>query len=146
MNKQLAVLNLPVAGSVSLVCRLGLKQSQRALSPIAGEVELENTSAMAMEIQVKSSPLQYLSLLVVDASGRVISESFYGDLFSPLVKPYSLRLEPGEKYTGPVHLLGNVPKEKQQPGVYTVQAVYQYKQLKAVSEPLRVELPSQCGR
>src|SRR5689334_17479272 len=125
MNEQVAVPNAPPIALAGLVCRLRQRQSQRAPSPLTGEVELENTSAMAMEIQVKSSPLQYLNLMVVDASGRVISESFYGDLFSPLVKPYSLRLEPGEKYTGPVHLLGNVPKEKQQPGVYIVQAIYQ---------------------
>jgi hypothetical protein len=42
----------------------------------------------------------------------------------------------------PVSHMGNVPAEKQQPGVYTVQAVYECGGLRAVSEPLRVLLPT----
>jgi hypothetical protein len=112
---------------------------------IAGEFELENVSPAVIEIPVKTSPLQHLNLVVRDARGTVVTEGFYGDLFSPLAEPYTLRLQPGEKYTGPVSLLGNVPKTKLQPGTYTVQAVYEYNGLKAVSEPLGVELPAACG-
>jgi hypothetical protein len=104
---------------------------------------LENTSPEVLEIEVRSSPLQYLDLLVRDAGGPVISDSFYGDLFLPLAEPYTLRLPPGEKYIGPVSLLGNVPEDKRLPGKYSVQAVYEYRGLRALSEPLSVELPGQ---
>jgi hypothetical protein len=124
-----------------LVCRLRKKTTGRAAHiPTAGEVELENVSAAPVVIEVYTSALQYLDLVVTDAEGCVVSVSFYGDLFSPLDKPYTLRLEPGQKYTSPVGLLGNVPEAKQRPGEYTVQAVYEYNGIRAASEPLRLEL------
>src|SRR5262249_12011238 len=125
-----------------LVCRLRARQYRRGLSPTAGEFELENVSPDAVEIEVRSSPLQYLNLIVTEAGGAVVSGHWYGDLFSPLAEPYTLRLGPGESYVGPVSLLGNVPSDKRLPGEYVVQAVYEYEGLRAVSEPMRVELPS----
>src|SRR6266508_6134680 len=111
-----------------LTCRLRKKTTGRvAQSPAAGEVELENTSGGVVEIESQFSPLQYLNLIVKDSSGRVMSEGYYGDIFSPMAEPYTWRLQPGEKYTGPVHLLGTVPDAKCVPGTYTVQAVYEYK-------------------
>lgn len=41
-----------------------------------------------------------------------------------------------------VSLLGTVPEQKRRPGMYTVRAIYQYKTLNAVSEPLIVEAPA----
>lgn len=79
---------------------------------------------------------------MTDQLGKVVSDSFDGDLFSPLAAPYLFRLQPGEKFTAPVSLLGNVPEEKQQPGEYTVQAVYDYRGLRAISEPFRMQLPA----
>jgi hypothetical protein len=134
-----ATLTPPHAG---LACRLRPRHPLRGLSAIAGEVELENTSSSVLEIEMRTSPLQYLNLVVTDAAGKVVSDSVYGDLFSPLAEPYTLRLQPGEKFTAPVSLMGNVPEEKQQPGTYTVQAVYEYGGLRTVSEPLRVQLPA----
>lgn len=128
-----------------LACRLRQRSLQRGPSPTAGEVELENTSPHVLEIEVRTSPLQYLNLIVTDATGRVVSDFFYGDLFSPLGEPYTLRLQPGEKFTGPVSLLGNVPEEKWLPGSYVVVAVYEYNGLKAVSEPLSLHLPAREG-
>jgi len=125
-----------------LACRLRARQCRRGPSAIAGEVELENTSSSVLEIEVRTSPLQYLNLVVTDAAGKVVSDSVYGDLFSPLAEPYTLRLQPGEKFTAPVSLLGNVPEEKRQTGEYTVQAIYEYSGVRAVSEPLRVQLPA----
>src|SRR5713101_5850008 len=98
----------PPTVHAGLACRLRRRQLRREPSPIAGEVELENTSTDTLEIEVRTSPLQYLNLIVTDAAGNVISDSFYGDLFSPLAEPYTLRLRPGEKMAGPVSLLGNV--------------------------------------
>src|SRR4051794_22333639 len=107
-----------------LASHLRPRPLRRGPAPAAGEVELENTSVDVIEIEVYTSPLQYLNLIVTDAGGRLVSETFYGDLFSPLAEPYVLRLRPGETYTGPVSLLGNVPEEKWLPGPYSVQAVY----------------------
>jgi len=104
-------------------------------------VELENTSSTVLEIEVQASPLQYLNLIVTDAAGSVVSDSFYGDLFSPLAEPYTLRLQPGEQFTGPVSLLGNVREERRQPGEYTVCAVYECNGQRAVSDPLKVRIP-----
>jgi hypothetical protein len=125
----------------ALTCRLRQKtQGRAAQSPTAGEVELENTSADVLEIELQMSPFQHLNLVVTDAAGRVVSEGHYGDRFSPLEEPYVFRLQPGEKYTGSVSLLGTVPEQKRLPGTYTVRAVYEYKRLIAVSEPFHVQL------
>jgi hypothetical protein len=106
---------------------------------------LENVSEDAVEIEVFMHPLQYLDLIVIDSAGARVPSHPYGDLFSPREKSYFLRLGPGERYTHPVSLLGNVPQEKRLPGTYTVRAVYEYHGLKAVSEPLEVRLPAGGG-
>jgi hypothetical protein len=126
----------------ALACRLRKRQphnGRRRVSSTAGEVELENKADAPIEIELQMSPFQYLNLIVRDASGSVVSEGFYGNLFSPVEVPYTLRLQPGETYVGPVSLLGNVPLEKQRAGRYTVQAIYTYKDLRAVSEPLEFQ-------
>jgi hypothetical protein len=143
MSESIVPAAIPSPAHARLACRLRPRQLRRGPSAIAGEVELENTSSTALEIEVRTSPLQYLNLVVTDAAGNVVSDSFYGDLFSPPAEPYTLRLPPGEKFTAPVSLLGNVPEGKWQPGEYTVQAVFEYNGLRAVSEPLRVQLPAQ---
>jgi hypothetical protein len=135
----------PMAETVAiqpvLACRIRKKTHGRmAHSPLAGEVELENISGTRLEISVKMTLFQYLDLIVRDESGKVISEGYYGDIFSPLEKVYTIRLQPGEKYIGPVSLLGNVAPEKQRPGNYTVQAVFEYNGLRALSEPFPVSL------
>ena len=124
----------------SLVCRLRHRIGKRGPSPTAGEVEIENVSGEVVEIEVPMHPLQYLDLVITDGAGQCIPAPPYGDIFSPCEIPYILRLAPGEKYTHNVFLLGNVPEEKQLPGRYTVLAVYEYDGLRAVSEPLPVEL------
>src|SRR5262245_48871896 len=117
-------------GQTTLVCRLRRKPGR---SPTAGEVELENTSPSIVELEVRSSPLQYLNLVVTGPSGGVVSNWFYGEMFSPLAKPYTFRLTPGERFTANVSLLGNVPEDRRLPGMYTVQAVYEYRGLRAIS-------------
>src|SRR6266852_3489039 len=112
----------PTAARSGLACRLRPRQLLREPSPLAGEVEVENTGLTVLEVEVRTSPLQYLNLIVADADGSVISDSFYGDQFSPLAEQYTLRLQPGEKFTGPVSFLGNVPEKLWQPGEYRVQA------------------------
>jgi hypothetical protein len=130
--------------SSPLACHLRVKpgqDGQRPPPPACGEVELENTSAKPIEIALQMSPLQYLNLVVKDAAGNVVSEGHYGNRFSPLAEEYTFRLDPGQKYTHNVSLLGTVPESKQLPGRYTVQAVYQARGLTAVSAPLEIELP-----
>jgi hypothetical protein len=141
-DSTIAIAKLTKARS-GLACRLHPRQPLRELSPIAGEVEVENTGHTAVEVEVRTSPLQYLNLIVADADGNVVSDAFYGDQFSPLTEPYAFRLEPGEKFTGPVSFLGNVPEKLWRPGEYTVRAVYEYNGMTAVSEPLRVRLAAQ---
>lgn len=138
MADQTAV-DVPAAQTV-LVCRLRHKQLRRGSSPVSGEVELENASGRVVEIEADRHPLQYLNLVVLDRNGAVVSDHHYGDIFSPLGRTYTLRLAPGERFAHCVGLLGNVPDEKRQPGLYTVRAVYRYKDLSATSEPLQVLL------
>jgi hypothetical protein len=138
--KQVAKARATPAG---IACRLRKKTHGRAAaSPLAGEVELENVSAEVLEIVVQTSPLQYLDLVVTSAAGESLSAWRYGDCFSPLERPYTLRLVPGQKFTAPVSLLGNVPPEKRVPGTYGIQAVFEYQGTKARSEVFRLHYPS----
>ena len=126
--------------ATGIVCRLRKKaQGRAATSLLAGEVELENASAGVLEIEVKTSPLQYLDLLVTDPAGNVLSAWRYGECFSPLESPYKLRLGSGEKYAAPVSLLGNVPPEKRLPGTYLIRAVYEYNGTRSVADVLRLD-------
>jgi hypothetical protein len=103
-------------------------------------VEIENVSSEPIEIEVTMHPLQYLNLVITDETGARVPAPPYGHLFSPRETPYIFRLVPGEKYTHNVSLLGLVSQEQHLPGTYTVRAVYEYNGLRAVSDPLRVEL------
>lgn len=133
------------AGHIMLACRIRPRELRRESSPLAGEVELENIGEEVLEIPVDRSPWQYLNLIITDASGAVVSESFYGDQFGPLAEPYVLRLKPREQFTGPVLLLGNFCADKRQPGTYLVRAVYEWNGHKAVSAPLEVDIPRRSG-
>jgi hypothetical protein len=130
--------------ATGFACRIRRKQGRegRPSSPDAGEVELENVSSAPVEIELEMSPFQHLNLVVTDSEGAVVSEGHYGNRFSPLAEKFTWRLQPGQKYTHNVSLLGTVPETKRTPGMYTVRAIYQYKTLKAVSEPLIVEAPA----
>lgn len=130
-------------GQGILVCRLRHKHLQRGKASMAGEIELENSSPHVLEIKTEMHPLQYLNLVVKDARGRIHSEGHYGDIFSPRGKIDTLRLAPGAKYQHIVSLLGTLPEKKRLPGKYSVQAVYDYNGLRAVSEPLAVEVPGE---
>lgn len=131
----------PTAQTI-LCCRLRHAQLRRGNSLMAGEIELENISPSVLEIENDMHPLQHLDIVVTDARGTVLSEGHYGDIFSPRGRIDILRLAPGEKYTHNVALLGTLPQDNQVPGTYTVHAVYEYNGLRAVSEPLQVQLPA----
>lgn len=142
MGQQTAKTSAPKETRAALVCRLRHRLGRRESSPTAGEVEIENVSSDAIEMEVTMHPLQYLNLVITDAAGDLVSAAPYGNIFSPREIPYLLRLAPGEKYTHNVSLLGTVAEENQLAGTYTVHAVYEYNGLRAVSEPLQVQLPA----
>jgi len=57
-----------------LACRLQKKTTGRAANiPLAGELVLENVSAVDVSIEYNMSPLQYLDIVVTNADGRVPS-------------------------------------------------------------------------
>jgi hypothetical protein len=144
----LAVLDQKIArpaAEAMLACRLRHKQLQGGSSPTAGEIELENSSPDVIEIATDRHPLQYLNLVVTDASGNVLSEGHYGDVFSPRGRIDTLRLTPGAKYHHVVFLLETLPRQKRLPGTYTVRAVYEYDGLTVISERLAVELPAETA-
>jgi hypothetical protein len=103
-----------------------------------GEVELENRSAVPLEIEYTMTPLQFFDMVVTGPNGAVVSEGHFSDRFSPTAEPTKLRLQAGEKFTSTVALLAMVPRAKRRPGVYTIQAVYEYASLRALAEPLQV--------
>ncbi len=131
------------APSQPLACRLRRKDviGRRGPAACRGEVELENLSAAPLEIAYRMTVLQYLNLVVTDPDERVVSEGHFGDRFAPTLEPLVLRLEPGERFTANVHLLATVPNTLLPPGTYLIRAVYEYNGLKAVSEPVQVQLP-----
>src|SRR5262245_35908352 len=130
----------PVAPAQPLACRLRRKEAIGRRGPVEnmGEVELENVSGTPVEIAYRMTARQYLNLVVTDAAGGVVSEGHFGDRFAPTLDPLVLRLEPGEKFRANVHLLATMPGGPIPPGVYTVQAVYEYNGFRTVSEPVRV--------
>ena len=146
MSTPVTVASEAIRGEQVLVCRLRKRTTGAAAqSPTAGEIELENVSAAPVEIEGDFCPLQYLDLKITDSAGHLVSSFCYGELFSPVDPPFHLRLSPGQKYVAPVGLLGNVPQAKQVQGRYRVQAVYEYRNLRTVSEPFLLELSSPPG-
>ncbi len=146
MNEAMTVSGAPVTvpARPPLVCRLRPKAvaSRRGPVPHMGEVELENHSTLPLEIEYTMTPLQFLEL-VVRGPGGVVSEGHFSDRFSPTREPAVLRLLPGEKFTSDVALLATVPRDKRQPGTYTVQAAYRFQGVRVPAEPLTVELPGE---
>ena len=140
MDEQMATTSAPEKTRAAIACRLRRRMGRRGSLPTAGEVEIENVSANVIDIAVTMHPLQYLNLVVRDASGNPLRAAPYGNIFSPREAPYIFRLAPGEKYTHNASLLGTVPEEKQLSGTYTVSAIYEYNGMKAVSEPVQVHL------
>jgi hypothetical protein len=144
MEKETSKPSAPLKPEPALACRLRRKLMTRRgpASPLAGEVELENVSQETIEIEWTMHPLQHLSLVITDAAGSPVPATPYNHIFSLFSDtPQILRLAPGDKYVDNVGLLGGVPKEKQLPGTYTIQAVYRYKGGTAVSEPFQVSIP-----
>lgn len=123
-----------------LGCHLRKLSDGRASgSPLAGEIELENVSTSPVEIPIRTSPLQYLNLIVTNPDGRIVSTGHYGDLFSPGMEERLFRLLPGEKFTSPVSFLATVPVAQRRPGIYAIHAVYEVDGIRAESPPYRLD-------
>ena len=129
-----------------LTCRLRPKEVSDRQGPVPhmGEVELENCSAIPVEIAYTMTPLQFFELEVVGPDGAIVSEGHFSDRWSPTRDPAVLRLLPGEKFTATVPLLATVPRTRRRPGTYTVQASYRFQGRKVMAEPLTVELTSEA--
>jgi hypothetical protein len=145
MGEHAATLPARKASKSILECRIRHRVGRAGPSPTSGEIEIENVSPNAIDIEVSMHPLQFLNLVITDAAGNLLPAAPYGDLFSPCETPYILSLAPGEKFTHNVSLLGTLPKEKQLPGSYSVRAVFEYNGFKAVSDPLKVQIPAEVG-
>lgn len=125
-----------------LVCRLRAKEIMGKRGPLKGwgELELENQSEDPIDIRYQMSPLQYLDFVVVGPNGKKISGRRFGDQFSPMCEELTLRLAPGEKFLHDVPLLGTVSDEDRLPGVYKVQAIYEYGGIRAESQAITVKV------
>lgn len=97
-----------------------------------------NLSDHTLEIAYRMTVFQFLNLVVVTPTGRVVSEGHFGDRFAPTSEPEVLRLEPGESFAATVHLLATIRNQPVPSGTYLVQAMYEYNGLRAVSEPVEV--------
>jgi len=129
-----------VAPPQPLACHLRHKEvmGRQGLMPNMAEVELENLSTAPVEIAYWMTALQYLHLIVTGPDGRIVSEGHFGDRFAPTREPQVLRLAPGEKFAANVHLFATVPQTPVPPGTYTIRAVYEYKSIRAISDPVQV--------
>jgi hypothetical protein len=124
----------------ALACRLRPKEVHGRHGPVKymGEVELENGSAVPLEIEYTMTPLQFFELEVIGPDGAAVSEGHFSDRLSPAREPAVLRLLPGEKFTASVSLLATVPRDRRRPGTYTVCASFRYQGRKVMAEPLTV--------
>jgi hypothetical protein len=102
---------------------------------------LVNTSAGDVVIAWDMHPLQYLDLLVTDATGRVQSARYYGGIFSHTGQVQELRLGPGESYRTTVGLLTTVAQPCE-PGWYAVRAIFEYDGWRAESGLIEIDAPA----
>lgn len=130
----------PLAESQQLTCRLRSKEfiGRNGPVPHVAELELENLSGHEIEIEYQMAVLQYLDLIVRDATGKTISDRHYGDRFSPFELPKVLCIPTGQKFRANVNLFATVSQKPVAPGTYNVQAVFEYNDVRAESEPLEV--------
>jgi GNAT superfamily N-acetyltransferase len=109
--------------------------------PWHGEFDLINDSHTELALMFNLGPLQYLDLDIRDEAGRVVSDFYYGSLFSNLGGIFWLHVPPRSTYSRRLHLLGNVSdRSRLAPGVYIVTAQYEYEEMKLVSPPLTITL------
>jgi hypothetical protein len=125
-----------------LECRLTVERDVLKIGEVlVGRIELKNTSAASVRVEWYSDPKEYLSILVKDEEGRAVPTSPYGAQFSPVSPaPRVLELRAGETYSSTVSPLGTVTKQKLTPGVYKVQALFAYKDLRASSAVVEIRL------
>jgi len=128
--------------NLRLQCRIIPQRKAGKIGDIVlGQIELKNVGEASIEIRWYSDPMQYLNLIVRDPDGKNISVFCYGDQFSPYwPAPQILNLHPRESYSSTVNLLGTVKKKNMVPGSYRIQAIYNYENIKAVSEVVEILL------
>jgi hypothetical protein len=129
--------------ALHLKCRIVLDHvdENRVLGFPSAHIELTNCSADVIEIECPSHPLEHLNLAVTNEAGELVSRGKYGNMLirARLDRMPPLRIQAGETTKWHVSLMGSVPAEREKPGTYTIQAIYEYGSLKAVSEPVQIE-------
>jgi len=125
----------------ALACRIvvGKWEDPRREKYPKVEVAITNVSDNPVTIDCRNHVLEFLEVVVTDYTGKRVSEPGYGRTFPPCDQVYSLRLMPGETYTHRIGYLTTVPTEHRVAGTYTVQAAYTYRDITAVSPPVKIE-------
>ena len=122
-----------------LECRVILKEKTtdpRFANEVALlEVELKNVSAKAIDIVYTSAPaiFQYMKREDRIPDGKMVKSNCI-DNSSPHTRSI-LTLSPGQAIKGHFGTIGGVG-----PGIYRIQATFEYEKIKAVSPVLEVEL------
>ncbi len=112
------------------------KDSRHSSGLVRLRVAMTNNTSETIAISWNIDPiLQYLTLDVTKSDGKIARESF-SDLTPHSFEPLEEALEPRQTITA----LSPRNIGFEGPGVYRVQVIWEYKGLKAVSEPVTLEL------
>lgn len=110
-----------------LTCRLQQRSERDERDPTSGLVQLRNQSRQRLIIEHETHPFEHLDLLVHDLAGNRLPARHYGTcVFTRFGSRYELILEPEEVYQFNVSLLHNVEPRITAPGIFDVQAEYEY--------------------
>jgi hypothetical protein len=105
------------------------------------EVDLENVSASAQELQSNEYFLRLFTFVVRDGEGRVVAETRYDDCSAFSERPYTASLEPHESLSTQIQLLLALPEERRFPGRYSAQAIFSYAENRAESNLIDFVVP-----
>ena len=143
-------MSISISSPPWVACRIMIDPTadKHALPLPAARIELTNVSETVLQIECPSHPLEHLTLVVRTEGGKVISQKKYGNLLIRARREAlpPLTLGPGESRAYSVSLLAAFPDEERRPGVYMVQAVYEYQSLSAESALLAVEFCELASR
>ena len=123
-------------------CTLTLEKNKAKAGEfsVPATVEIKNVSKENLVIDYMTLPFYHLDLLILDPTGKKISDSPYRKNFS-LADQLQITLRPGESYRGTVDIFGNSDKASwQAPGTYKISAIYEYLKERAVSKQVELTL------
>ncbi len=127
-------------------CKLTVQKANLSFGEICqGEVAIKNTGKHDIVITYNANPWEFLDLDVTNPAGKKISDGKYGGRFSPLSPKaqQQIVLKPGETYRGAVEVFGNSKEnDRTTPGAYKVTAVFEYNKLRAIADPVVINIGS----